>query len=549
MDQTQTIAACETIFARHLAGEPLLSNAAHLRGSAAWINFRRILCHTWSFNNLVLLGDAAHTAHFSIGSGTKLALEDAIKLAEVMNRPGLDLRVGLGEYQAERHVEVLKIQNSARNSTEWFETLDRYLDFDLPQFTYSLLTRSQRVSHENLRVRDRGWLEGLEAWFAAKVTAEAADTAPPWPMFTPFTLRGMTLANRVVVAPMLTYEADEEGRTTGFHLVHYGARAQGGAGLVMTEMLAVSPEGRATIACPGLYDPEQTRRWAEINAFIHDQSASKTCAQIGHAGPRASCRKPDRGYDVPLDQPWAVVAASAKPWKAGGLVPLALDEAGMATILEDFVAAIKNADAARFDMVEIQAGHGNLLSSFLTPMMNERIDAYGGSLENRLRFPMRVIEACRAAWPAHKPMSVRLSATDWVGDAGMTPMQTVEIARVLKEAGIDLIDVSAGETVPSAKPVYGRMFQTPFADQIRNEVSIPTMAVGNIYEPDQVNSILMAGRADLVAIGRPHLIDPMWTLHAAALAQQDVVSVPQAYRLGQSQLRRNLQRAAEIVQA
>ncbi|RYD60096.1 MAG: bifunctional salicylyl-CoA 5-hydroxylase/oxidoreductase, partial [Sphingomonadales bacterium] len=368
MEPEESVAFCEHVFARHLDGHPLISNATHLRGSAAWINFRRVLCDRWSFDNVVLLGDAAHTAHFSIGSGTKLAIEDAIKLAEVLNRPGMADRAtltrALAEYQEERHVEVLKIQNSARNSTEWFETLDRYLGFELPQFAYSLMTRSQRVSHENLRLRDKAWLEDVERWFAG------ADANPAQPIFTPFTLRGLTLANRVVVPPMLTYSADPDGKANDFHTVHYGSRALGGAGLVMTEMLAVSPEGRTTPACPGLYDDAQVATWRAINAFAHQHSKAKTCAQLGHAGARAACRTPETGYDVRLDQPWPIVSAAAQAWKEGGIVPAALDEADMACVIADFTAATQRAEAAGFDMIELQAGHGNLLSSFITPVMN-----------------------------------------------------------------------------------------------------------------------------------------------------------------------------------
>lgn len=540
MEQADSIAFCERIFARYLDGHPLISNATHLRGSAAWINFRRVICKQWSFDNVVLLGDAAHTAHFSIGSGTKLALEDAIKLAQVLDRPGLDdraaLAAALADYQAERYVEVLKIQNSARNSTEWFETLDRYLDFDLPQFAYSLMTRSQRVSHENLRLRDSGWLEGVERWFWS---GNADRNRPVQPMFTPYRLRDLRLANRIVVPPMLTYSAGDDGSATDFHAVHYGGRALGGAGLVMTEMLAVSAEGRATPGCPGLYDDAHVARWRAINDFAHRHSAAKTCAQIGHAGARAACQIPDEGYDLPLDDPWDIVSASAKPWKNGGIVPRGINEMDIHRIRNAFVSATLRAQEAGFDMIEVQAGHGFLLSSFITPVMNDRDDAYGGTLSNRLRFPLDVIGAVRAAWPAHKPLAVRISANDWVGDAGITPTQAVEIARALQVIGVDLIDVSAGETAPDARPVYGRMFQTPFADQIRNEAKVPVIAVGNIADADQVNSILMAGRADLVALGRPHLADPVWTLRAAAHAGEESQFVPRPYQLGQQQAIRN----------
>ena len=546
MEQAESIATCERIFARYLDGHSLISNATHLRGSAAWINFRRVLCERWSFDNVVLLGDAAHTAHFSIGSGTKLALEDAIKLAEVLDRPGLDdraaLAMALADYQAERHVEVLKIQNSARNSTEWFETLDRYLDFDLPQFAYSLMTRSQRVSHENLRLRDSAWLEGMERWFWS---GNADRNRPVPPMFTPFALRDLTLPNRVVVPPMLTYSAAEDGMATDFHAVHYGGRALGGAGLVMTEMLAVSEEGRATPACPGLYDDAQVDRWRAINDFAHRHSAAKTCAQLGHAGARAACRTPEQGYDMPLADPWEILSASPQPWKTGGIWPREMTEADMHRIRNAFVAATLRAEEAGFDMVEVQAGHGFLLSSFITPVMNRRSDDFGGSLDNRLRWPLEVIAAVREAWPAHKPLAVRLSAHDWVGQAGVTPAEATEIARRLKAIGVDLIDVSAGETAPEARPVYGRMFQTPFADQIRNEAKVPVMAVGNITDADQLNSILMAGRADLVALGQPHLFDRCWTQRAAAQAGEDTQFVPPPYRLGQQQAVRIARTQAE----
>lgn len=546
MEQAESIAFCEKVFARYLDGHGLISNASHLRGSAAWINFRRVLCEQWSFDNVVLLGDAAHTAHFSIGSGTKLALEDAIKLAQVLDRSGTDdpaaLAAALADYQAERHVEVLKIQNSARNSTEWFETLDRYLGFELPQFAYSLMTRSQRVSHENLRLRDAAWLDGVERWFW---DGNMGRNHPVQPMFTPYALRDLTLPNRIVIPPMLTYSADGDGGATDFHAVHYGARALGGAGLMMTEMLAVSAEGRATPGCPGLYDDMHVERWRAINAFAHGHSATKTCAQIGHAGARAACRTPQDGYDLPLAAPWDILSASPRPWKAGGIIPRAMTDADMHRIRNAFVAATLRAEEAGFDMIEVQAGHGFLLSSFITPVMNHRGDEHGGCLDNRLRWPLEVIAAVREAWPAHKPLAVRLSAHDWVGEAGVTPGEATEIARRLKAIGVDLIDVSAGETAPDARPVYGRMFQTPFADQVRNEAKLPVIAVGNIADADQVNSILAAGRADLVALGRPHLADPVWTLRAAAQAGDDTQFVPMPYRLGQQQAARNARMQAE----
>ncbi len=558
MEQDEAIARCEAIFAQHLGGHRLITNAAHLRGSASWINFRRVMCKRWSFDNVVLLGDAAHTAHFSIGSGTKLALEDAIKLAEVLDRPGLGDRAALtsalSEYEEERHTAVLRIQNAARNSTEWFECIDRYIDFPPEQFAYSLLTRSQRISHENLRLRDRQWLENVEQWYwqtEAVHNGEQNQEPANQPIFAPLQIKGLRLPNRIVMAPMLTYMADERGMTGEFHLVHYGARALGGTGLLITELLAVSQEGRPTSACPGLFDDNHIAGWRAINNFIHRGSASKTCAQIGHAGARAACRVPQngRGYDEPLAEPWPILSASAQAWRTGGLVPKAADNQDIARIIGDFVGAARRADEARFDMLEIQAGHGFLLSSFITPIMNKRTDQYGGDLAARMKLPLQVVAAVRTVWPAEKPLAVRISATDWSGDAGVQPGDAVEIARMLKAAGVDLIDVSAGETNPDARPIYGRMFQTPFADRIRNEADIPVIAVGNIEDADQANSILVAGRADLVGVGRPHLNNPMLTLHAAARAGYRGQFVPSAYQAGQEQMIRAERKLAELLQA
>jgi anthraniloyl-CoA monooxygenase len=545
MEQSEAIALCERIFARYLDGHALMSNAAHLRGPEAWLQFRRILCERWSYENLILLGDAAHTAHFSIGSGTKLALEDAIKLAEVLNRPGLSREAALGEYREERQVEVLKLQNSARNSTEWFETLERYLHFEPIQFAYSLLTRSQRVSHENLRLRDRPWLEGVERWFQSKALGVPVNDPAP-PMFAPYRLRGLRLDNRVVVSPMAMYSA-EDGAPGDFHLVHYGTRAQGGAGLLYTEMTCVSAEGRITPGCAGMYKADHVAAWRRIVDFVHANSEAKFCLQLGHSGPKGSTRVGWEGYDVPLESGnWPVLAASDVPWSRDNQVPGPMTRADMDGVRDQFVASVRMGLEAGFDMIELHAAHGYLLSSFITPLTNRRSDEYGGSLENRLRFPLELFRAMRGAWPDDRPMSVRISANDWMGELGVTPNEAVAIGRAFAEAGADLIDVSAGQTWADCAPVYGRMFQTPFADQIRNEGRVATMAVGNIYETDHVNSILAAGRADLVALARPHLVDPMWTLRAAAAHDYRGVHVPPQYLGGMAQLARNLAREAEL---
>jgi anthraniloyl-CoA monooxygenase len=544
MSQDDSIAACEKLFAQYLDGHPLQSNATHLVGSAAWLNFRRIKCDNWSVGNLILLGDAAHTAHFSVGSGTKLALEDAIKLAEVLNRPGLSRDAALFEYQAERNLEVLKLQNSARNSTEWFETLHRYLHFEPLQFAYSLLTRSQRISHENLRLRDREWLEGVERWFWERATDGRSNKIAP-PMFAPFKLREMEVENRITVSPMAMYSA-VEGVPNDFHFVHYGERAMGGAGLIFTEMTCVSPEGRISPGCTGLWNDEQLQAWKRIVDFVHANSKAKFCLQLGHSGGKGSTKVGWEGNDVPLDEHnWPVMAASDVRWSPVNQLPTPIGRAEMDAVRDQFVTAVKMGVEAGFDMVELHAAHGYLLSGFLTPLQNKRTDEYGGSLENRLRYPLEVFRAMREAWPKDRPMSVRISATDWAGDQGITPDEAVEIAEAFSREGADLIDVSAGQTWTGAQPVYGRMFQTPFSDKLRNEGRIATMAVGNIYEPDHANSILAAGRADLVALGRPHLIDPMWTLRAAAALDYRDVHVPPQYLNGQTQLARNLKREAE----
>lgn len=544
MSQEETCRLCEELFADHLGGHKLMSNAKHIRGSA-WINFPRVLCEKWYHDNIILLGDAAHTAHFSIGSGTKLALEDAIKLADVLSDDKLPPDKALQQYQDERHLEVLKLQSAARNSTEWFENLERYTHFEPIQFTYSLLTRSQRVSHENLRLRDPKWVEKLERWFASQAKGRPVNDAIP-PMFAPISLRDMELMNRVVVSPMSMYSA-EDGTINDFHLVHYGARAMGGAGLVYTEMTDVSREGRITPGCAGMYKAEHEKAWQRVVQVVHSQSGAKICLQLGHAGPKGATKVGWEGYDVPLDDgAWPIIAASEVAWSPDNQMPRAMSRADMDRVRDEHVRAVEMAERCGFDMIELHAAHGYLLSSFITPLMNKRTDAYGGSLESRLRYPLEVFEAMRAAWPAHKPMAVRISATDWMAEQGIGADEAVAIGRAFVEAGADLIDVSAGQTWREARPVYGRMFQTPFSDRIRNEGRVTTMAVGNIYEVDHVNSILASGRADLCAMARPHLMDPFWTLRAAAEQGFHGAMVPKPYLSGFEQLERNMARAAEM---
>jgi anthraniloyl-CoA monooxygenase len=545
MSKEEIVETCRKTFEAHLGGHELMSNAAHLRGSAVFMNFPRVLCEKWHHENVVLLGDASATAHFSIGSGSRLAFDSAIALADLLHsEPSME--AAFTRYQEERRLEVLRLQSAARNSLEWFEDVERYLDLDPVQFNYSLLTRSQRISHENLRERDGDWLRSAEKWFQTRAGApEDAPIRPP--MFAPFKLRDMALCNRIVVSPMAQYKA-VDGCPTDWHLIHYAERAKGGAGLVFTEMTCVSAEGRITPGCPGLYAPEHEAAWKRLTDFVHAETQAKICCQIGHSGRKGSTNVGWEGMDQPLSSGnWDLISASDIPWSADNATPRAATRVDMDQVRDQFVAAAAMADRAGFDMIELHAAHGYLLSSFISPVSNQREDEYGGSLENRLRYPLEVFAAMRAVWPENKPMSVRISANDWVGDAGVTPEEAVEIARAFRAAGADIIDVSAGQTTTEAKPIYGRMFQTPFSDRIRNEAGLCTMAVGNIYEADHANSILMAGRADLVAVGRPHLADPYWTLHEAARIGDRHAQWPLPYEAGRDQAWRLADRDAEMI--
>src|SRR6201997_495212 len=534
MTQEQSCQTCERIFAKYLGGHRLMSNATHLRGSA-WLNFPRVLCETWSRENIVLMGDAAATAHFSVGSGTKLAMESAISMADYLaSEPTLES--AFAKYENARRTEVLRLQSAARNSLEWFEDVERYLHLDPVQFNYSLLTRSQRISHENLRLRDRDWLEGAEAWFQR--LAGAGDNTIRRPMFAPFRLRDMRLKNRVVVSPMAQYKAID-GTPTDWHLVHYAERAKGGAGLVCIEMTCVSPEARITPGCTGMYAPAHEAAWKRVVDFVHAETDAKICCQLGHSGGKGSTQLGWEEMDAPLPSGnWPVMSASATEWSERNQTAHAMTRADMDRVRDQFVASAEMAARAGFDMLEIHCAHGYLLSSFITPLTNWRTDEYGGSLENRMRYPLEIFAAVRAVWPAEKPVSVRISASDWVGAEGIEPQDAVGISRMLQEAGVDICDVSAGQTSIRARPIYGRMFQTPFSDRIRNETGMATMAVGNIYEPDHVNSILMAGRADLVCLARPHLANPYWTLHAAAKLGDRGEAWPPPYYAGRDQLYR-----------
>ena len=508
--EDETVAFCQTLFKEELEGHRLLKNRS------LWRHFVTIKNASWSYGNVVLLGDAAHTAHFSVGSGTKLAIEDAIALAVALRRQR-DVPSALAAYEAERRPAVESLQRAAQVSLQWFEDTERYMDLEPLQFAFNLLTRSLRITHDNLKVRDPQFVETIDKWYAEQAARQChspVPSPPPPPMFTPFRLRDLVLTNRVIVSPMCQYVA-EDGMPNDWHLVHLGSRAIGGAGLVFSEMTDVSREGRISPGCTGMYRPEHVVAWKRIVDFVHANSGAKIAMQLGHAGRKGSTQRMWQGMDEPLPSGnWPIISASPLPYHPHSQIPKEMTRADMDAVKHDFVRAAGMANEAGFDLLELHFAHGYLLASFISPLTNQRTDSYGGSLENRMRFPLEVFDAVRAAWPDHKPMSVRISAVDWA-PGGLQPADSVEVARLLKAHDCDITDVSAGQTVADAKPQYGRQFQTPFADRIRHEVGIATMAVGNISSYQDVNTILAAGRADLCVLARAHLWDPYWTRHAA----------------------------------
>lgn len=538
--EAETVSYMEKLFADILDGHKILPNRS------TWRNFPMIKNQNWYLDNIVLLGDALHTAHYSIGSGTKLAMEDAIALVDAVTAHD-NIASALPAFEAERRLDVGKTQHAADVSLVWFENPERFWIQDPMQMTFAMLSRSKQITYENLRRRDPTFVADVDVWWAGKVNKEfdldiPIDNPPP-PMFTPFRIRNMEVSNRVVVSPMNMYRADPGHVPSDFHFVHLGRLAMGGAGLVFAEMTAVSEEGCITPGCMGIYSDEQVQAWTRICKYVHDNSDAKFCLQIGHAGRKGSTRLAWDGMDFPLEegQNWPITSASPIRFLAESQTPSEIDRDGMTRVREAFAQAAKNAETAGFDMIEIHMAHGYLLSSFISPLTNLRNDEYGGSLENRMRFPLEVLDAVRKAW-SEKPLSVRISATDWVAGAGLEIDQAIEVAQLLKAHGVDVLDVSAGQTTKDAEPVYGRMFQTPFSDAIRNEVEIPTIAVGNITTPDQVNTIIAAGRADLVALGRPHLTDPAFTLRASAYYGVETQTWPKPYQAGQDQALRLYER-------
>lgn len=524
-DEAQTVAYLERLFADHLAGHRLLTNRS------VWRVFPEVRCERWHDGHVVLLGDAAHTAHFSIGSGTKLAMEDAIALVATFERLGTDdVPAALAAYDAARRPDVERLQAVARTSQAWFEDVERWIDQDPVQFTFNLMTRSKRITYDNLGLRDPALVRRARATFWGGGAAAFADDAPP-PMFKPLTLRGLALRNRVVVSPMCQYSA-VDGVPQDWHLVHLGAFALGGAGLVIAEMTDVHPDGRISRGCTGLWDEAQTEAWARIVRFARTHGTAAMGVQLAHAGRKGACALPWEG-DAPLPEAerWPLLAPSAVPFLPDGPVPVEMTRGDLQDVVGWFAAAADRADRAGFDVVELHMAHGYLLSSFLSPLANRRTDAYGGSLANRMRFPLEVLAAVRAVWPERKPLFVRISASDWMPDGtGFTLDEAVELSRALAAGGCDVVDVSSGGNALESRPRYGRMYQVPFADRIRHEAGVAVMAVGGIQGADHVNTVLAAGRADLCALARPHLLDPHLTQRAAAAYGVQGLDWPAPYR-------------------
>ena len=542
LDEQGSARFLEGVFAEELNGHKLITNRS------LWRNFPTIRCEKWTADNIVLIGDAKATAHFSIGSGTKLAMEDAIALYEAFRTTGgRDVKTALSHFESARRDEVEKTQHSADVSLVWFEHVRRFWDMDPTRFAFGLMTRSKAITYDNLALRAPEFVKMIDKVVARDVQASGFDVdmaKPEVPMFQPFRLRDMTLANRVVVSPMCQYSA-KDGLPGDWHMVHYGSRAIGGAGLMFTEMTDVSELARISPGCTGMYNDAQEAAWTRIVDFVHANSGTKFCLQLGHAGRKGSTRLMWEGIDEPLPEGnWPIVSASPLPYYPHSQVPREMTRADMDATIADYVQAVQRAARAGFDMIELHAAHGYLIASFISPLTNQRTDEYGGSLQNRLRFPLEVFRAMRKAWPENKPMSVRISATDWQ-DGGLTGDDAVQVARAFAQAGCDLIDVSTGQTTPDADPIYGRMYQTPFSDQIRNDAGIATMCVGAITSADQVNTIVAAARADLVALARPHLADPSFTLKAAAWYGARSIACPPQYAAGRDQLFRESDRACK----
>ena len=525
-NEQDTIAKIAELFKEELDGHPLISNKSH------WRKFPAITNDKWHFENIVLLGDAKATAHYSIGSGTKLAMECAIGLADAVIEFPNDIPQAFDKYEKTRRNRVEMIQYAANVSLDWFENMDRNAKHDFQQFAFGCMTRSKKVTFENLAIRDASFPEKVLSEFNSKLGVTDLNTSAA---FTPFSLRKMKLENRIVMSPMGQYSA-ENGLVNNWHLVHYGARATGGVGLILTEMTAISTTGRITLGCAGIWNENQVVEWKKVTNFIHQNSKSKIGIQLGHSGRKGALNLPFVGNNIPLEKDnWDLISASPIAFSSNNACPKEMTLENMNQIVSEFVQATINADKADFDMIELQAHHGFLLASFLSPLTNIRKDEFGGSIENRLKFPLRVFIEMRKVFNQNKPMSVRISASDWV-ENGITEDEVLEIAKAFKIAGADIINVSTGNTVENQKPIIGRMWQTPYSDLIRNTVGVPTITTGYIQDIDQINTILLNGRADLVALGRPLLLDANFVRNAEAYEQYKTTSIPSQYLPGVSHL-------------
>ena len=525
-NEQDTIAKISKIFAEELDGHPLISNKSH------WRQFPTVSNKVWHKDNIVLLGDAKATAHYSIGSGTKLAMECAIALADSIIEFKTNKTKAFAKYEKLRRNRVEMIQHAANVSLDWFENMDRHIEHDFMQFAFGVMTRSKKVTYENLALRDATFPEKVLTEFNCNIGNFKVKTPAA---FTPFRLRGMELKNRIVMSPMGQYSA-EKGLVSDWHLVHYGARATGGVGLIITEMTAVSKNGRITLGCTGIWSEKQVVEWKKITDYIHKNSKTKIGIQLGHSGRKGSVKVPSVGKEIPLEnKSWELISASAIPFSSKMAIPREMTNLDMENCISKFVQATINSDEAGFDMIELQAHHGFLLASFLSPLTNIRKDEFGGSIKNRLKFPLQVFAAMREVFTETKPMSVRISASDWA-ENGITEEDVIAIANAFKDAGADIINVSTGNTVENQHPQIGRMWQTPFSDLVRNEVHIPTITTGYIQDIDQINTILLNGRADLVALGRPLLLDPNFVRNAQAYEQFQPDDIPNQYISGVSHL-------------
>lgn len=527
-NEEDTIQKMAEIFNEELEGHPLISNKSH------WRQFPHVTNEKWSHNNIVLLGDAKATAHYSIGSGTKLAMDSAIGLSDAVIANPNNVQAAFEQYDKNRRNTVEIIQYAALVSLDWFENMDRHMQHPFYQFAFGCMTRSKKVTFENLQIRDKSFTDKVVNEFFESLNSLLPTPYSKSAAFSTFKLRNLELPNRIVMDPMGQYSA-ENGLVNDWHFVHYGSRATGGVGLILTEMTAISPTGRITLGCAGIYNENQIVEWKKITDFIHHNTQTKIGIQLGHSGRKGAIKKPWEGQNESINSAWELLSASPIPFHSNIATPKEMTMDDMNQITTEFVQATKNAEQAGFDMIELQAHHGFLLASFLSPLTNTRTDEFGGSIENRIKFPLRVFTEMRKVFPQHKPMSVRISVSDWA-ENGISEEDVIYIANAFKSAGADIINVSSGNTVAHQQPQMGRMWQTPFSDLVRNRVHIPTITAGYIQDIDQINTIILNGRADLVALGRPLLADANFVRTAQAYENVQTNDIPVQYKMGSSHL-------------